>query len=201
MSERVMPPQQQNRQPGREDEMRPAPDYTPKYAGVGKLRGKMALITGGDSGIGCAVAVAMAREGADIGLVYLDEHKDANDTRDLVEAEGRDVLPIPGDVGDETFCEAAVSSTIDIREIDAAQIKRTFRTHVLSFFVINKYALRRMGRGGSIINTTLTTAYQGHKTLLDYSATKGTVVVMTRSLSEALVGASTRWRPARSGRH
>ena len=203
----AMPAQTQDRQPGREREMHPRPDYTPKYPGVGKLKGKVALITGGDSGIGRAVAVAMAREGAQIAIAYLDEHKDANETRDLVKQEGADALLLPGDVGDETFCEAAVAATIeqfdrldilvnnaaeqhetkDIRDIDAAQIERTFRTNVFSFFFMTKHALRRMKKGASIINTASITAYQGHKTLLDYSATKGAIVTLTRSLSQALI--------------
>ncbi len=202
----TMPAQHQDHQPGIESEMRPRPDYSPKYEGSGRLLDKVVLITGGDSGIGRAVAVAMAREGARIAIVYLDEHKDANETRALVQEEGTDALLLPGDVGDEEFCDAAVAATLeqfgrldilvnnaaeqhetdDIRDIDATQIERTFRTNVFSFFYMTKYALRRMNKGGSIINTTSVTAYQGHKTLLDYSATKGAIVTMTRSLSEAL---------------
>jgi NAD(P)-dependent dehydrogenase (short-subunit alcohol dehydrogenase family) len=166
----------------------------------------VALITGGDSGIGRAVAVAMAREGASIAITYLNEHNDANETRGLVKREGTDALLLPGDVGDETYCEAAVEATVeqfgrldilvnnageqhetdDVRDIDAAQIERTFRTNVFSFFFMAKHALRHMPKGASIINTTSITAYQGHKTLLDYSATKGAIVTFTRSLSEAL---------------
>jgi NAD(P)-dependent dehydrogenase (short-subunit alcohol dehydrogenase family) len=203
----LQPPQQQQRQPGSERDMVPRPDYAPKYPGVGKLKGKVALITGGDSGIGRAVAVAMAREGAKIVIVYLDEHKDANATRDLVRAEGSDALLVPGDAGDETLCEAAVQATLDqfgrldilvnnaaeqhetddIRNIDAAQIERTFRTNIYSYFFMTKYALRRMVKGATIINTASIVAYQGHKTLLDYSATKGAIVSFTRSLSQALV--------------
>ncbi|HEX5212441.1 MAG TPA: SDR family oxidoreductase [Pseudolabrys sp.] len=202
----TMPAQKQDRQPGIEREMHPRPDFAPKYPGVGKLKGKVALITGGDSGIGRAVAVAMAREGARIAITYLDEHKDANETRDLVKREGTDALLLPGDVGDEAHCEAAVEATVeqfgrldilvnnageqhetdDMREIDAAQIERTFRTNVFSFFFMTKHALRYMKKGASITNTTSITAYQGHKTLLDYSATKGAIVTFTRSLSEAL---------------
>jgi NAD(P)-dependent dehydrogenase (short-subunit alcohol dehydrogenase family) len=201
-----MPAQKQERQPGIEREMRPLPDYEPKYPGVGKLKGKVALITGGDSGIGRAVAVAMAREGASIAIVYLDEHKDANETRDAVKREGSEAILLPGDVGDEAFCEAAVDATVeqfgqldilinnageqheteDVRKIDAQQIERTFRTNVFSFFYMAKHALRHMEKGAAIVNTTSITAYQGHKTLLDYSATKGAIVALTRSLAEAL---------------
>jgi len=208
MSTETLPPQHQERQPGREREMQPRPDFEPKYPGVGKLKDKVALITGGDSGIGRAVAVAMAREGARIAIVYLDEHKDANETRDLVRREGSRAILLPGDVGDETFCEAAIDACIeqfgrldilvnnaaeqheteDVRNIEAAQVERTFRTNVFSFFYMSKYALRRMAPGGTIINTASITAYQGHKTLLDYAATKGAIVSLTRSLAEALVG-------------
>jgi NAD(P)-dependent dehydrogenase (short-subunit alcohol dehydrogenase family) len=205
-SAKVMPAQHQNRQLGVESVMFPRPDYEPKYPGAAKLKGKVALITGGDSGIGRAVAVAMAREGAKIAIVYLDEHKDANETHDIVAREGGEALLLSGDVGDEEFCEAAVAATVeqfgcidilvnnaaeqhetdDIRTIEAAQIERTFRTNVFSFFYMIKHALPHMKKGSSIINTASITAYQGHNTLLDYSATKGAIVTMTRSLSEAL---------------
>ncbi|HET9619684.1 MAG TPA: SDR family oxidoreductase [Pseudolabrys sp.] len=201
-----MPAQKQDTQPGRERHMAPKPDYEPKYPGVGKLKGKVALISGGDSGIGRAVAVAMAREGARIAIVYLNEHKDANATRDLVVREGSEAIILAGDVGDEDFCEAAVEATVeqfgrldilvnnaaeqhetdDVRNIDAVQIERTFRTNIFSMFFMTKHALRHMPKGGTVINTTSITAYQGHKTLIDYSATKGAIVTLTRSLSEAL---------------
>jgi NAD(P)-dependent dehydrogenase (short-subunit alcohol dehydrogenase family) len=204
---KTMPAQKQEHQPGREREMRPQPDYTPKYPGVGKLAGKVAVITGGDSGIGRAVAVAMAREGADVAIVYLEEHKDADDTVRLVEREGRRAIKFAGDVGDEAFCRKAIDETAktfgrldilvnnaaeqhevhDVQELTAQQIERTFRTNVFSFFFMAKAALRHMKEGSSIINTTSITAFKGHKTLLDYSATKGAIVALTRSLSEALL--------------
>jgi NAD(P)-dependent dehydrogenase (short-subunit alcohol dehydrogenase family) len=207
MNERLQPAQKQDRQPGRESEMLPQPDYQPKYPGCGRLKDKVALITGGDSGIGRAVAVAMAREGAKIAIVYLEEHKDADETIAAVEREGSRAIKVAGDVGDEQFCRDAVDQTMkafgrldilvnnaaeqheteDFREIDRRQIERTFRTNVFSFFFMTKHALAHMHKGASVINTTSVTAFQGHKTLLDYAATKGAIVAFTRSLSEALV--------------
>lgn len=207
MSPRLQPAQKQEHQPGRESEMRPQPDYEPKFPGVGRLKGKVAMITGGDSGIGRAVAVAMAREGARIAILYLEEHKDAEETVKAVEQENSEAIRIAGDVGDEKFCKEAIEKTVkafdrldilvnnaaeqhevdDPSKIEAAQIERTFRTNIYSFFFMVKHALPHLGAGSSIINTTSVTAFQGHKTLLDYSATKGAIVAFTRSLSEALV--------------
>jgi NAD(P)-dependent dehydrogenase (short-subunit alcohol dehydrogenase family) len=204
----LQPAQKQGRQPGRESEMRPKPDYRPRFPGVGKLRDKVALITGGDSGIGRAVAVHMAREGAKIVISYLDEHQDADETVRAVENEGSRALKIAGDIRDYDVCRAIVDKSVaefgrlDILvnnaaeqhetdepdEIDLAQVERTFRTNVFSFFALTKYALAHMKEGSSIINTTSVVAYQGHKTLLDYAATKGAIVAFTRSLAEALVG-------------
>jgi NAD(P)-dependent dehydrogenase (short-subunit alcohol dehydrogenase family) len=208
----LQPAQEQQRQPGREYKMRPQPDYTPRHPGCGKLMGKVALITGGDSGIGRATAVAMAREGAKIAIVYLDEHKDADDTLRAIEHEGGEAIKIAGDVGDERFCKRAVEKTVrefgrldilvnnaaeqheveSLTELTRKQLDRTFRTNIYSFFFMSKYALKHLKKGSSIINTASITAYRGHKTLLDYASTKGAIVSFTRSLSEALVEAGIR---------
>ncbi len=201
------PAQEQDRQPGRESEMVPRPEFAPRFPGAGKLEGQVALISGGDSGIGRAVAVAMAREGADIAIVYLDEHDDAQETARLVEAEGRRALQIAGDIGSQKFCKDAVSQTVEelggldilvnnaaeqhtvesLEELSEAQLEQTFRTNVFGFFYMTKAALPHLKRGASIINTTSITAFRGHETLLDYSATKGAIVAFTRSLSQVLM--------------
>ena len=200
------PPQVQDHQPGVESDMRPRPDYRPKYPGVGKLKDKVAIITGGDSGIGRAVAVAMAREGALIAILYLEETADAKETARLVEDEGSRAILFRGDVGDEMFCWESVERAheefgrIDIlvnnaaeqhevedpAQLSSEQLERTFRTNVFSYFHMTRACLQYMQSGASIINTTSITAYQGHKTLIDYAATKGAIVAMTRSLSQAL---------------
>lgn len=207
MPARIMPAQKQEHQPGRESEMQPQPDYEPKYPGVGRLKDKVAIITGGDSGIGRAVAVAMAREGAKIAIVYLEEHHDADETLRSVEKEKSRGIKLAGDVGDEAFCREAVNKVVkefgrvdilvndageqhevhDLSELSAEQIERTFRTNVFSFFFMTKAAVPHMRQGSSIINTTSITAYQGHQTLLDYSATKGAISTMTYSLAKVLV--------------
>lgn len=206
-TERGFPPQHQRRQPGIETEMRPLPaSGMEAYVGSGKLRDKVALITGGDSGIGRAVAIAYAKEGADVAIVYLDEHEDAQRTRNDVEAEGRACVLIPGDIGDERFCASAVDAVCerfgrvdilvnnaaeqhpqrDIEALSAVQLERTFRSNVFSMFFLVKAVLPHMPAGGRIINTTSITAYHGSPGLLDYSATKGAIVAFTRSLSLAL---------------
>jgi NAD(P)-dependent dehydrogenase (short-subunit alcohol dehydrogenase family) len=202
------PPQHQDRRPGLESEMRPRPEADdPNYRGSGKLAGKVALITGGDSGIGRAVAIAYAREGADVAVVYLDEHNDAEETKRLVEEEGASCVLIAGDVGDEQFCKEAVERTVgalgrldilvnnaaeqhpqeSIEKISREQLERTFRTNIFAMFYLTKHALKHLKKGASIINTTSVTAYKGNPKLLDYSSSKGAIVAFTRSLSQALV--------------
>ena len=206
--EQPQPPQRQS-QPGIEREMVPEPDATrPQHQGSGKLTGKVALITGGDSGIGRAVAVLFAREGADVAIGHLaEEDTDAAETVKLVEAEGRRCLTLPGDIGDEEFCREAVARTVrelgrldvlvnnaaeqhlaqSITDISAEQLERTFRTNIFAMFYLTKAALPHLGEGSAIVNTTSVTAYQGNPALLDYSSTKGAIVAFTRSLSQQLV--------------
>lgn len=202
---RTLPPQTQSRQPGIEKDMRPKPAAKrPDYKGTGKLDGKAALITGGDSGIGRSVAILFAREGADISIVYLNEYEDAQETKRLIEAEGRKCLLISGDIGYESFCRDAVQQTVDelgrldilvnnaaeqhpketIEQIDREQLERTFRTNVFGMFFMTKAAMSHLGDGSTIINTTSVTAYRGSAGLIDYSATKGAVVSFTRSLAK-----------------
>ncbi|HVG00710.1 MAG TPA: SDR family oxidoreductase [Chloroflexia bacterium] len=205
--QQTLPPQTQDRQPGLESEMTPRPEADdPQYRGSGKLRGRVALITGGDSGIGRAVAIFYAREGADVAISYLDEHSDAEETRRLVEKEGRRCILIPGDVGDEAHCREAVERTVrelgkldilvnnaaeqhpqeSIEDITAEQLERTFRTNIFAMFYLTKAAMKHLSAGSAIVNTTSVTAYKGSPQLLDYSSTKGAIVAFTRSLSQAL---------------
>jgi len=202
----TLPPQVQDQQPGHETEMNPRPDYEPRYPGSGRLKGKVALITGGDSGIGRATAVLFAREGADLGILYLNEGEDAQETKRLIEREGRSCVTIAGDVGDPDFCRSAVDQVIqrfgkldvlvnnaaeqhpkkDIGEIAPDQIERTFRTNIFGYFYMVQAAMPHLRKGSAIINTTSVTAYRGSSDLLDYSATKGAIVAFTRSLAQKL---------------
>lgn len=207
MNDKLQPEQTQEKQPGLEAEMSPAPEFAPRFPGAGRLKNKVALISGGDSGIGRAVAIAMAREGADIAFIYLDEHEDADRTVELINDEGHGALAIAGDIGDEAFCEEAVSKVIDqfgridilvnnaaeqhevddLTELSSRQLERTFRTNVFGYFHLTRAALPHLKSGSAIINTTSVTAYQGHDTLLDYAATRGAIVAFTRALSTRYV--------------
>lgn len=202
------PPQHQPK-PGLESELRPRPRYeAPNYRGSGKLDGRVALITGGDSGIGRAVAVLYAREGADVAIVYLpEEQSDAEETRDAVNAEGTRCLLIPGDVRDASFCVDTVRHVVDeygqldilvnnaafqehqksIEDITDEQFERTFRTNIFGYFYMARAAIPAMKRGGAIVNTGSITGLQGSKELLDYSATKGAIHAFTKSLAQSLV--------------
>lgn len=203
----TLPPQEQVLQPGRQTEMTPPPrSGEDRYLAAGKLKDKCAIITGGDSGIGRAVAIAFAKEGADLLISYLDEHRDAEDTRKLVEAEGRKCVLVPGDIADEAHCEAIVSQALDelgridilinnaaeqhvvkqMEDIDTAQLERTFRTNFFGMFLLTRAALPHLREGSAIVNTTSVTAYRGSPGLIDYSATKGAIVAFTRSLSKSL---------------
>lgn len=207
-TEKLQPKQHQESRPGIESEMTPRPQAEDaQYHGSNKLRNKVALITGGDSGIGRAVAIAFAKEGADIAIVYLNEHKDAEETQKRVEQLGRNCVAIAGDIGDEPFCRQAVEQTVaklgkldilvnnaaeqhpqeSIEKISAEQLERTFRTNIFSMFYLTKAALPYLKEGSAIVNSTSVTAYKGNPQLLDYSTTKGAIVAFTRSLSQALV--------------
>jgi NAD(P)-dependent dehydrogenase (short-subunit alcohol dehydrogenase family) len=204
---KTLPPQKQSQQPGREHEMTPKPAADdPKYRGSGKLENKVALITGADSGIGRAVAVLFAKEGAHVVVAYLNEHRDAKETKRLVEEQGRRCITMAGDVGDEKFCKDLVQQTVkefrrldilvnnaaeqhpqgSIQKISEKQLERTFRTNIFSMFFLTKAAMKHLKEGAAIVNTTSVTAYKGNPELLDYSSTKGAIVAFTRSLSQAL---------------
>lgn len=201
------PPQHQAQQPGIESMMNPQPLFdNPLYKAAGKLKNKVAIITGGDSGIGRAVAVAYAREGANVVIVYLNEHEDAKLTKQRVESYGQSCLAIAGDVGNETFCQQIIDQTIKeygkldilvnnaaeqhvqngLENISTQQFEKTFRTNFYSVFFLTRAALPHLQMGAAIINTASLTCYEGNEQLIDYASTKGAIVAFTRSLAKSL---------------
>ena len=194
--------------PGHESELSPKPEYMPRFAGSGRLRGKVAIVTGGDSGIGRAVAILFAREGANVAIAYLNEHDDAHHTEALCKAEGAEVMLSAGDLGDQRHASGFVRAVIDrwgrldvlvnnageqhpdkdITDITPEQLQRTFQTNIFSMFYMVQAARPHLRSGAAIVNCTSVTMYQGSAGLLDYSSTKGAITAFTRSLSENLVG-------------
>jgi NAD(P)-dependent dehydrogenase (short-subunit alcohol dehydrogenase family) len=193
--------------PGHESRMDDKPDWEPRYPGSGRLKDKVAIVTGADSGIGRAVAALYAREGADVAIVYLCEHDDADKTAEIVRGEGRRALTVAGDIGDKAFCEQAVVQVIaefgkldvlvnnageqhadkEITDITEEQLRRTFQTNIFGMFFLVQAAVPHLKSGAAIVNCTSVTMYQGAKELLDYSSTKGAITAFTRSLSENLI--------------
>ncbi|MCW2390419.1 NAD(P)-dependent dehydrogenase (short-subunit alcohol dehydrogenase family) [Sphingobium sp. B1D7B] len=193
--------------PGDEHKLDPQPEFMPRYPGSGRLKGKVAVVTGADSGIGRAVAVLFAREGADVAIAYLCEHEDAAKTQKLVEQEGARALVFAGDLGDKAVCQDLIDRTVGafgrldiivnnageqhpdkaIEDITEEQLKRTFQTNIYSMFFVVQAAMPHLREGAAIVNCTSVTMYQGSKELLDYSSTKGAITAFTRSLSENLI--------------
>ncbi|QSS98560.1 SDR family oxidoreductase [Pontibacillus sp. ALD_SL1] len=200
--------QEQERQPGSETQMNPSPLQADEdYKSGNKLKGKITLITGGDSGIGRSIAIGYAKEGAHVAISYLDEHEDAEETKQKVEAEGVQALLLPGDVGDDATCRDIVAKTVEtfgkldvlvnnaaeqhpkdaIEDISVEQLESTFKTNIFSMFHMVKAALPHLKQGSAIINTASINPYTGNAELVDYTATKGAVVAFTRSMAQQLV--------------
>ncbi|SDB45499.1 NAD(P)-dependent dehydrogenase, short-chain alcohol dehydrogenase family [Desulfonatronum thiosulfatophilum] len=209
MNSEGMPKQKQEKQPGVRHEMDPLPrDENPDYRPSDKLKGKVALITGGDSGIGRATAILFAKEGCDVAVAYLDEHQDARETFEKIEKIGQKCILLAGDVGDPDFCRNAVEKTVNelgkldilinnaaeqhlcdsLLDISDEQMEKTFRTNIFSMFYLTKAALPHLKEGATIVNDTSIVAYQGHPKLIDYACTKGAILAFTRSLSSSLIG-------------
>jgi len=203
MGDNTPPPQHQDKQPGDEHKMHPEPDYAPRFPGSGRLDGKVAVITGGDSGIGRATAVLFAREGAKVAFLYKDEDKDARDTEELIRQEGSEAFSMAGDVGETSVAEKFISAVIErwgqidvvvnnaaeqhyqeeLTDISDEQLERTFRTNIFGIFAITRAALPHLKKGSAIICTTSVTAYKGQQVLMDYASTKGAILAFVRALS------------------
>jgi NAD(P)-dependent dehydrogenase (short-subunit alcohol dehydrogenase family) len=202
-----IPPQKQDKQPGVESEMDPRPVYDNGKPGLGRLEGKVAIITGGDSGIGRAVAISYAKEGADVVIAYLDEHGDAEQTASDIRKYGKEVLLIATDVSVEKNCGMIVNKTLEkfnridilvnnaavqfvqknIEDISAEQLQKTFSTNIFGYFYMAKFVTPHLKKGGIVINTASVTAFKGNETLMDYASTKGAIVAFTRSFSQSIV--------------
>ena len=193
--------------PADEHEMTPAPDYMPRYPGSGRLAGKVALVTGGDSGIGRAVSVLFAREGAKVAIAYLDEREDAEETQRVVEAEGGEALLLPGDLADRAHASDVVTRTVerfgaldvlvnnaarqwaveDLRDLEEKQLRATFDSNVMAVFFVTQAALEHLKEGAAIVNTASVNAFRGNATLVDYSSTRGAIVAFSRSMAKQLM--------------